>query len=212
MLQMKCPKCETIISSPFLVEVGAVTCDQCNEDVTVNDVFVTTSGFKMHRDDLLARILHYRALLKEVEREKILIRDSGSSSPEAQKNLDQFYNTLQELLAGAREHFRLQITQNFPVWVEWAGKSGKGSLLNLSTKGAAIRYQDTQRVPIHGSLLKLQMALPNIAEPFCMSAEIVWIGKRDKNAQQGNVTLGLKFIGLNETTQNHLWDYISSTQ
>ena len=211
MLQMKCPKCETIISSPFLVEIGAVTCDQCNEDVTVNDVFVTTSGFKMHRDDLLARVLHYRALLKDVEREKILIRNSGSSSAETQKSLDQFYNTLRELLAGAREHFRLQIAQDFALDIEWAGKPGKGSLLNLSTKGAAIKYQEPQRLPIHGSVLKLQMALPNIAEPCCMSAEIVWIGKRDKNEQQDNVILGVKFLGLAEKTRNHLWDYISST-
>ena len=210
MLQMKCPKCEAIIRSPFLVEIGAVTCEQCKEDVTVNDVFVTTSGFKMHRDDLLARVLHYRALLKDVEREKMLIRNSGSASVEAQKSLDQFYNTLRELLAAAREHFRLQITKDFPLDIEWAGKTGRGSLLNLSTKGAAIKYQ-AQRLPIHGSVIRLQMALPNRTEPFCLSAEIVWIDKRGRNEQQGNVILGVKFMGLNEVTQNHLWKYITST-
>jgi len=211
MLQMKCPKCKAIISSPFLGEIGAVTCEQCNQDVTVDDVFVATSGFKMHRDDLLARVLHYRALLKDVEREKILIQNSGNSSADTQKSLDQFYNTLRELLAAAREHFRLQIAQDFPLEIEWAGKTGKGSLLNLSTKGAAIKYLDSQRFPIHGSVLKLQMALPNIVEHFYLSAEIVWIGKREKNEQRDNVILGVKFMGLNEKAQNHLWDYISST-
>ncbi len=210
MLQMKCPKCEAIISSPFLVEIGAVTCEQCKQDVTVNDVFVTTSGFKMHRDDLLARVLHYRALLKDVEREKMQISNSGSASAEAQKSLDQFYNTLRELLAAAREHFRLQIAKDFPLDIEWAGKTGRGCLLNLSTKGAAIKYQ-AQRLPIHGSVIRLQMALPNIAEPFCLSAEIVWIDKRSRNEQQGNVIVGVKFMGLNEVTQNHLWKYISSS-
>lgn len=212
MLQMKCPECAAIIRSPFLIEIGSVTCDQCHEDVTVKDVFVTTRGFKMHRDDLLARVLHYRALLKDIEREKILIRNSSRSSTEAQKSLDQLYNTLQELLAAARENFRLQIAKDFPLDIELSGKTGKGRLLNLSTKGAAVKYLGLDKFPIQGSILKLLMTLPNIAEPVIMSARVAWIGKRHKDEQQDNVILGVKFVGLDEKTRDHLWDYISSTQ
>ena len=211
MLQMKCPKCATIIRSPFLIEIGAVTCDQCNQDVIVKDVFVTTRGFKMHRDDLLARVLHYRALLKDIEREKLLIRNNGRSSTEAQNSLDQLYKTLQELLAAARENFRLQIAKDLPLNIELAGKTGKGRLLNLSTKGAAVKYLGLDKFPIQGSILKLLMALPNIAEPIIMSARVAWVGKRHKDEQE-SVILGVKFVGLDEKTRDHLWDFISSTQ
>ena len=212
MLQMKCPKCATIIRSPFLIEIGVVKCDQCNEEVSVKDVFVATRGFKMHRDDLLARVLHYRALLKDVEREKILIRNSDRSSPEALRSLDQFYSTLQELLAAARENFRLKIAKEFPLDIELAGKPGKGHLLNLSTMGAAVKYLGQHKFPIQGSTLKLFMTLPNIAQPVYLSARIAWIGKRDKNEVRDNVILGVTFTGLDEKTRDHLWDYISSTQ
>jgi len=211
MLQMKCPKCATIISSPFLIEIGAVTCDQCNEDVTIKDVYVTTRGFKMHRDDLLARVPHYRALLKDIEREKILVQNSGRSSSEAQKSLEQLYNTLQELLAAARENFRLQMTKDFPLDIELAGKTGKGLLLNLSTTGAAIKHHGLQKGPLQGSIIKLIMALPNVTGPLCISGRVAWTGKRDKDRQQDEVTLGVKFMELDKKTQDHLWDYISNT-
>ena len=131
MLQMKCPKCAALIRSPFLIEIGTVTCGQCHQDVTVKDVFVATKGFKMHRDDLLARVLHYRVLLKDIERESIQIRNSGGSPGKSAQSLDQLYNTLRELLAAARENFRLQIARDFPLDIELDGSLGKGQLLDL---------------------------------------------------------------------------------
>ena len=95
---MKCPECDGFISSPFLVEMGSVTCNQCEENVTVKDVFVTTKVFTMYRETLLERVLHYRSLLEEVEREKKSFGNGDVPSTVDQQNLDQSYAALRGIV------------------------------------------------------------------------------------------------------------------
>jgi len=208
MLQMKCPKCEGIISSPFLVEIGSVTCDQCNENVIVKDVFVTTEAFTMYRDTLLSRIRHYRELLKEVEREKVSLGKSDASSTVAQQSLNQTYTALRELLEASRANYRLEISQDLSFNIEWEGSKGNGRLLNLSTKGAAIKPKRLQRVPQKGSEAKLTFSLPGITESLSMAVKIAWINKREKNEEHHNITMGVSFINLNQKNSTYIWDYL----
>ena len=128
MLQMECPECESIISSPFLVEMGSITCDQCNQNVTVKDVIVITKYFTMHRDSLLNRVRHYRALLEEVEREKKLLGNSVGLPTVAHKSLDQYHAALRELLEASRGNYRLEISKDLPFGIEWEGNKGSGRL------------------------------------------------------------------------------------
>jgi hypothetical protein len=208
MLQMKCPKCEGIISSPFLVEMGSVTCNQCNENVIAKDVFVTTEAFTMYRDTLLSRIRHYRDLLKEVEREKMSLGNSDDSSAVAQQSLNQTYTAFRELLEASRGNYRLKISQELPFDIEWEGSKGDGRLLNLSTKGAAIKPKRLQRVPQKGSEAKLTFSLPGITESLSMSTKIAWINKRKKHEGHHNITMGVSFINLNKKNSTYIWDYI----
>ena len=69
MLLMNCPKCDGAIKSPFLAEIKFVDCWQCKEEVKVQNVFVSTKGFTMSREDLINRISHYKKLLEETENE-----------------------------------------------------------------------------------------------------------------------------------------------
>ena len=210
MLQMKCPKCEGIISSPFLVEIGSVTCNQCKENVIVKDVFVTTEVFTMYRDTLLGRIRHYRALLKEVERDKRSLRNSDVSST-AQQSLDQTYAALRELLEASRGNYRLEISQDLPLDIEWEGNITNGSLLNLSTKGASIKPKRLHVFPQKDSEVKLRLVLPDNAEPLSIAAKIVWVGKSKKGEEQNNIPMGVSFFNLNEKTSACIWDYIFSS-
>ena len=211
MLQMKCPECDGIISSPFLVEMGSITCNQCKENVTVKDVFVTTTSFTMHRDTLLNRVRHYRALLEEIERERILLGNSDVSSTVAQQSLDQNYAALRELLDASRGNYRLAISQDLSLDIEWEGKTSHWSLLNLSTKGAAIKPKRLLGCPQQGSEVKLRLALPDNAEPLSIAAKIAWIDKREKDEEQNNITMGVSFNNLNKKTSTHIWDYIYSS-
>jgi len=211
MLNMKCPECETTISSPFLAEMGSITCNRCKENVTVNDVFVTTKAFTMHRDTLLKRIRHYRALLNEVEREKMLLRNSDVYSTATQQNLDQNYAALRELLEASRENYRLTISHDLPFSIEWERNTSNGCILNLSTKGAAIKPQKLHGFPQKGSEVKLQFALPDNTEPLSIVAEIAWTGKCEKDEGQNNTTMGVSFINVHEKTRIYIWDYIVGT-
>ena len=208
MLQMKCPECETIISSPFLAEMGSITCNYCKEDVTVNGVFVTTKAFTMQRDTLLKRVRHYRALLNEVEKEKMLLSNSDTSTMEAQQDLAQNYAALRELLEASRENYRLTISHDLPLNIKWEGNTSNGCLLNLSTKGAAIKVQKLHGSPQKGSEVKLQLALPDNTEPLSIVAEIAWADKREKDEGQKDTMVGLSFFNVNEKTRIHIWDYI----
>jgi Tfp pilus assembly protein PilZ len=212
MLQMKCPKCEEIISSPFLVEVGSISCNHCEENVTVKDVFVKTKGFTIHRDTLLDRVRHYRTLLEEVKREMMLPRDSDASSTAAQQSLDQYYAALRELMEAARGNYRLTISQDLTLAIELAGSTSKGRLLNLSTKGAAIKPTKQHGSLRQGSEIKLRFALPGIAEPLSLVAKIAWIGKNEKDEKQSSTTMGVSFINLSNKVRTYIWDYIVDNQ
>jgi hypothetical protein len=208
MLQMKCPKCDGTISSPFLVEMGSVTCNQCNENVIVKDVFVTTEAFTMYRDTLLSRIRHYRDLLKEVEREKMSLGNSDDSSTVAQQSLNQTYTALRELLEASRENYRLKISQDLPLDIEWEGSLANGSLLNLCTNGAAIKAKRLHGSPQKGSEVKLRLALPENTEPLSIDAKIAWVKKSKQDEEQNNISVGVSFVNLNEKARACIWDYI----
>jgi predicted nucleic-acid-binding protein len=74
MLQTNCPKCKSVIESPYLNELSSIKCGQCQEVVTVENVFVATRGFAIHREDLNNRISRYEKLLREVEAERTMMR------------------------------------------------------------------------------------------------------------------------------------------
>jgi len=208
MLQMHCPDCNGIIRSPFLVEMGSITCEQCNKNVTVKEVIVTTKYFTMHRDSLLNRVRHYRALLAEVVREKNSLGKSVGSSTRAHQSLDQYQAALRELLEASRENHRLAISQDLPLDFEWEGGKGDGRLLNLSTKGAAIKLKRLQRVAQQGSEIMLQFALPGVTEALSMKAKVAWVNKREKDEDPYNITMGVYFINLNKINCTYIWDYI----
>lgn len=208
MLQMHCPDCDGIISSPFLVEMGSITCVQCNKNVTVKEVIVTTKYFTMHRESLLNRVRHYRALLAEMIREKKSLGKSVGSSPRAHQSLDQYQAALRELLEASRENYRLAISQDLPLDFEWEGGKGDGRLLNLSTKGAAIKLNRLQRVTQQGTEVILQFALPGVTEALSMEAKVAWVKKRENEEDPYNITMGVNFINLNKINRTYIWDYI----
>jgi len=211
MLQMKCPECDGTISSPLLIEMGSITCNQCKENVDVKDVFVKTKSFTVPRDTLLQRVRHYRSILNEINNEKSMLTKSKTLSTTAQKTLEQYYAAMRELLEASRGNYRLPITQDLPLSIEWDGKRSNGSLLNLSTKGAAIKPQELHGFPQKGSEVKLQIALPDNTEPLSIVAEIAWTDKREKDDEQNNITMGVSFINVHEKIRIYIWDYIVGT-
>jgi hypothetical protein len=207
MLQMKCPSCAKVISSPLLAEMSSIECGHCKETVEVGDVFVTTKGFTMHRGDLLKRIFRYRSLLAEVEKERVLMVKDESVSAATKKSIEQFYVTLQELLVGARSSYRFSVPFDLPIDVEYQGKTGQGRLVNLSSKGASINLQTTDKAPRQGSEIHFEIPLDIAPKALSIQAKVLWLRKIDKNEANENLAVGVAFVNLGEDIRNSIWDF-----
>ena len=104
---MDCPSCNGVIQSQFHADVSTSECGRCQQTIPVKDVFVTTKSFIMHREDFLNRTFRFQKLLREVEKELLLLTNNHEASPKSLVSLEQFYASLQELLAGARNSCRM---------------------------------------------------------------------------------------------------------
>jgi hypothetical protein len=133
--------------------------------------------------------------------------NSDVSSMGAQQNLNQNYTALRELLEASRGNYRLKISQDLPLDIEWEGIINNGSLLNLCTNGATIKSKRLHGSLQKGSEVKLRLALSDNTEPLSIDAKIAWVEKSKKDEEQNNITMGVSFVNLNEKDRASIWDY-----
>ena len=210
MLQMNCPKCKGVIKSPYLAELSTTYCDHCKEDVTVQDVFVATKGFTMHRDDLLNRISRFQKLLSEVEKEIRLLENNETVSKTTQSSINNFYATLQELLTGARSNFRLDVNDDLSIEMGYNNDKETGKLVNLSSEGASLEFAALNERPRNKAEVTVQFALPGVAERLSLLAKVVWIREVNKGEESRIIKVGVKFMNLDDEVRDTLWNYIVS--
>lgn len=212
MFQMNCPSCKEIIKSHFLAELKSIECEQCKETVPVKDVFVTTKGFTMHREDLLNRIFRFQSLLREVEKEMQLIAQNKDSSKVTQKSLAQFYSTLQELLAGARRNFRLEIPYDLFVEMDYKQNIVSGKLINLSSEGASVAFEASDELPKKSAEINFSITLPALEEPIQIATKVIWVKMPRKDEESQPVIVGVKFVDLDENIRDLIWNFIVVTE
>lgn len=211
MLLMNCPKCDGAIKSPFLAEIKSVECWQCREEVKVRDVFVSTKGFTMSREDLISRISHYKKLLVETETELQATVKEGTTETKPQKSEKSFHSILKDLMLGARDNFRLEMPYDLYVELECNDNKRLGKLINICTQGAALEFVDREELPQAETEIKLSLLLPESAEPLSIPAKIVWTRKSRKDSQSQHVKIGLHYNSLDKKTHACLWDFIVKT-
>ena len=208
MLQMHCPNCKGVIKSPFLAELSTLECCQCKENIQVKDVYITTQNFIMHREDFLNRTFRFQKLLREVEKEKFLMANSKSVSTKSLESINQFYSSLQELLAGARNSYRMEITCDLQVEVIDNKKFCKGRVLNLSTEGASIELVGFDNLPRKKTELKVCFSFPELPEILSTQAKIIWTKEQSGDHKSQSAIIGVTFIALDEYTHSCIWNYI----
>lgn len=208
MLQMDCPHCNGVIRSQFLADVSTVECGECGKDITVKDVFVTTKSFIMHRQDFLNRTFRFQKLLREVEKELLLMSNNKEVSPKTLESLEQFYASLQELLAGARNNYRMEIPGELQVEIMAGNRACRGKLLNLSTSGASIELTAFDKLPGIKSKLNIGFPFPEFSQPLYIDARVVWTRDQASGDSPRLAILGTTFEGTDENTRNCIWNYI----
>ena len=177
MLQTNCPKCNTLIKSPYLNDLSAVKCDQCNQVVKVENVLVATRDFTIDRQDLHHRIARYESLLREVEKERALMANDKRVSQETNQSFDQFCLTLQELLEGARSHYRLKMTRDLTLQMDFDKHKSTVKLIDISTAGASIESEFSDNLPRPKAMISLHLSFPGVHEPLPVLAKVVWARK-----------------------------------
>lgn len=208
MLLMNCPKCDGAIKSPFLAEIKSVECWQCREEVKVSDVFVSTKGFTMSRQDLISRISHYKKLLAETEHELQSTAKEETTASKPQESDKSFHSILKDLMLGARDNFRLEMPYDLYVEMERDNNKRLGKLINICTQGAAIEFVDREELPQAETEIKLSILLPESTEPLSLSAKIVWTRRLRKDSHSQHVKIGVHYNSLDKKTHACLWDFI----
>lgn len=211
MLQTNCPNCKGVIESPYLNELRSVKCGQCQEVVTVENVSVATKEFTIDREDLHNRIFRYESLLKEVEKERALMANDRRVAKETNQSFDQFSLTLQELLEGARSDYRLKMTRDLSLQMDFDNHKSQVKLIDISTAGASIESEQLDNLPRAKAMINLHLTFPGFREPLTALAKVVWVRKLTEEPVAERYRIGVKFANLDETTRNGIWRFITES-
>ena len=210
MLKMKCPNCEKELTSPLLAEIETIACKHCQETVPVKDVIVSAKGYSYHRNDLIKRLFRYKSLISEVTKELEMLEKSPESSPQSKKSLDRFLATLEEMMAGARDHLRIEFKQALPVTYKSKRGLGTGRLANLSMDGACLETEKDSTLPRNGTDLAISFALPGERQPVTLNGKVAWL-KKTTNDKNHSPQIGIKFTPLDPDVHATLWAFISNS-
>lgn len=210
MLKMMCPNCHELIVSSLLAEIDETFCSHCNEGVPVRNVLISARGMTINRDDLLKRFFRYKKLLHEVVEERALMEDSRESLETSKKSSDHFIATLEELMAGARDNFRLQFSLTVPVRFNYDGHVQSGWLVNLSMVGACIEIDNVYVLPSIGSGVSIDFSLPGQKSGFSVSGMVAWIKPAGRELDSV-FDVGIRFTDIVEKDRVDLWQLISSS-
>ena len=208
MLQMSCPNCRGVINSLFLADVSTFECSECKEEIPVRDIFITTKYFTISRDDLNNRIFRFKRLLREVEEERVLMANSKEASTKSIASLEKFYTSLQELLVGARDNYRMEFHRDLYVELSVNDRKNKGKLLNLSTEGCSIELVEYTKIPRRNSKLELDFSFPESSESLYINAQVVWAKEQIDDDESKYAIIGVTFTDIDAATRSCIWNYI----
>jgi phage FluMu protein Com len=212
MLQMTCPHCDGLIKSLLLVELQEIECPQCKEIVTVKNVVVSTKNFSMQREDLIKRISHYKKLLRDIEKDIAQGDGKDNNTDSARKSSDALRASLKDLLLAARDNFRLNMSYDLYVQINFGINKRLAKLVNISSIGAAIVLVDRGPVPENNSVIKFQLLLPDSQESLSFSATVVWSKKLSAGEFSDSSTMGVKFQDLDQETRECICDFIVTSE
>jgi hypothetical protein len=208
MLQMRCPECNGVISSPFLAELSSFECTQCKKTVDIKDVYVTTKGLTIYREDLPKHIYRFQKLLREIDKERNLLAKDDKKSSTTKEGIDQLEGIIKELLDGARNNFRIEFSSDSTIGIEFGSIGYSGKLINLSSEGASISLEKIGDLPSNRSDINLKIQLPTLSTPLSVKAKIVWSRKLTEKEQ---FIFGVKFVEIDENARSAIWNFIVET-
>ena len=209
MLMMKCPKCQNYIRSALLAELKVVGCDQCQTQVPVSNVLISSNGFTFERNDLLKRFYRYRKLLDEVIEERNTMSSNNNASDVSLRSIEKFMSVLQGMMAGARDHYRCELDQPISAKLRYLQQECSGTIYNMSMDGACIETPGRNPLPRVNGIISLSFQLPEQQHTNVVTGEICWTQKGDGEGKRGHSS-GVRFTYLEDPSRDVLWKFIST--
>ena len=207
MLKINCQSCKKEIRSPLLAELTQTECPHCNQDVPVKDVIVCANGYSYYRTDLIKRLFRYKSLLAEAAKDYQRLQTNPDASQESRQSSKRFLDTLEEMLAGARDSVRIDFAEQLPVYFKSETMTGHGHLANLSMEGACLEVLESAQLPQNRRPIVLSFTLPGEASPLILSGDIAWL----KSAPNGHSCpqIGINFAPQDQSVRATLWSFIA---
>ena len=207
MEKMRCPNCKEWIYSKLLGHSDSILCENCNTTVPSKDVCIYSKGIKIFKADLIANIGKYQKLLIEAKRDLQLLMDRTEEDNTLRVvNIKQVISSFEELLEASRDHFRSN-PESMTVEYRLAGEGGAARLINLSMGGMCIEPASTISSPFQKDKIRSRFILPTLGRPMLVEGVVSWV----KGGGTSPLTIGIKFMNLDETNKSEIWRFISKT-
>jgi hypothetical protein len=122
-----------------------------------------------------------------------------------------------------RDDFRLDISYDLFVQVDFEKNTRLARLLNISSIGASIEFAERGQqsennsgknslLPEDNSDINLQLPVPGEAAPLSLPGRVVWSKIPAKDTILPSVSMGLQFKDIDEETRAGLWDFIVQSE
>ena len=111
-----------------------------------------------------------------------------------------------------RDDFRLKMSYDYFVQLNFNYIMRPARLLNISSTGAAIDLYELGQLPENDAETKFQLHLPGHSEPLSLRARVVWSRKPAKGMMSPTISMGLQFKDTDEQARSCLWDFIVNAE
>jgi len=209
MLKMKCSSCEKDIISPLLADLEHINCPTCKAEVPVKDIIVFSNGLSYDRSQLRSQLYRYKDLLSAACKDRENLKNDQEANEKSKSSSERFVATLGEIMAGARNTYRVPLLQEYFVnyhSFQCGQIKGAALLLNLSTDGACIQTATNDFLPSKKQDILLSLSVPGCPTPLKINGKVAWT-KLPEDAPQKH-QIGIQFTQIDDQTKASLWAFI----
>jgi hypothetical protein len=212
MLQMNCPICNGLIKSPLLGEKLDIECPQCREKVKIRNVVVSTQNFSIQRTALINRVSHYKKLLRDVEKDIEQDIKDKNVTKNTRSSADSLRSSLKDLLLAARDNFRLSLTYDLYVQINFNSIKRLARLINISSTGACVELIDRGQLPEDNTEITFHLLLPGHTVSLSVLARVIWSRRLANDTTSHNISMGVQFKDLDQGTRACIWNFIVESE
>ena len=197
----KCSNCGHFIQSDALTEVDFTVCDNCEEVVPVEGLYISAGPFFISRNDFVKSIDKYQNLLDDAYDllEELKNPKSKAANEVTAETVLGLINNLNNLFEGSRLNVRVSDIQT-PIEFSFMNVFYEGIIDNLSSTGVRIKFDRASLIQKKDYEVTVRFEDPKTYSKFTIDGRVAWI---DKNKQ-----MGVKFLHTDEATREKLHNYI----